>query len=85
MLKKMISILFVLLLISMAVSEMRAIEKKPGDPLRSQNNKINLVLVHSRTLEVTNIPYVLVFLDLIGSDSIKKLGDIPIAKPGTRD
>jgi hypothetical protein len=34
------------------------------------------------------MPFILVFVDLSGSDSnsvLKKLGDIPIAKPGTRD
>jgi hypothetical protein len=72
----------------MIVSEIQAIEKKPGDVLRSQNSKSNLIVVHSPTLKATNMPLILVFVDLIGRDSIyipKKLGDIPIAKPGTRD
>lgn len=88
MLKKIISVLFLLALINMSVTEIRALERKPCDVLRYQNSKLNLIIVHSRTLEVTNMPFILVFVDLSGSDSnsvLKKLGDIPIAKPGTRD
>jgi hypothetical protein len=72
----------------MSVSELSAIEKKPCDALKMQDNKLNLIILHSWTLENIKMQFIPVFVDLLGNDSnnvLKKFGDIPIAKPGTRD
>lgn len=83
--KFLVIVLFVGFMV-MSVSEAIAIEKQSSNSLKI--TKIKVLLLQQKVLERTILPNILILIDTIGADSnmvLKIFGDIPIAKPGTRD
>lgn len=86
MIKKALVLICFIALMTISISEAIALEKKPSDSLRFK--QIMVILLQPRVLGYNILPNILISVDALVNDSnniLKKLGDIPIAKPGTRD
>jgi hypothetical protein len=88
MIKKCFVLFFCFTFIGASALFLSSAEKKPINGVRSQNIEQHFLIFQASCLIVSNPSYIFVVADLKQNDQnniIKKFGDIPIGKPGTRD
>jgi hypothetical protein len=87
MIKRIFVIFFCFSLVCASVLAFNTVDKKPATENRGQKTQRLLIFLNNNTLG-SNMLCVIVYAELNFNDpnyTMKMFGDIPVAKPGTRD